>query len=146
VNTVITGNVVTIPRGWVFFDAECDFCVRGATRWGGWFERRGFRWLPLQTPGTAKRLGVAETALREEMHLLLADGQLAHGVEAWVILFRAVWWLWPLGFLLRRPGIHWLGDCTYRWVARNRNCFAGRCENRRPKPSRHRHGAFFELP
>ena len=48
-----------MPAGWIFFDAECRFCVASRRRWGRIFERRGFVWVPLQTPGTAERLGVA---------------------------------------------------------------------------------------
>ena len=139
------------PRGWVFYDGECRFCVRGATRCGDFFARRGFHWLPLQTPGTAARLGITETAFREEMKLLHADGRIVGGVDAWAVLFRSVWWLWPLGVFFGLPGARWFGGVGYRWVARNRYCLSGRCElaNRQtadqsPPPPRHR--AFFEFP
>lgn len=139
------------PRGWVFYDGECRFCVRGATRWGDLSARRGFHWLPLQTPGTTARLGMTEAALREEMKLLYADGRIVGGVDAWAVLFRSVWWLWPLGALLSLPGARWFGGVGYRWVARNRYCLSGSCElpNRQPvdQGQHHpRHSAFFEMP
>ena len=139
------------PRGWVFYDGECQFCVRGAKRWGGLFARRGFLWLPLQTSGTPVRLGMDEAALRKEMKLLRADGHIVGGVDAWVVLLRSVWWLWPFGVLLGLPGARWFGSFGYRWVARNRYCLSGSCE--RPRRQRvdqnhaHlRHSAFFEIP
>ena len=143
-NVAITKQEVS--RGWVFYDAECAFCVRGATRWGGLFERRGFRWLPLQSPGAAERLGIGGVALRDEMKLLLSDGRIVGGVDAWVVLFRTVWWLWPVGCLLTLPGLHWVGDYAYRWIALHRHRFVGRCEIQGQKPVHHRHGTFFELP
>ena len=139
------------PRGWVFYDGECQFCVRGATRWGDLFARRGFQWLPLQTPGATERLGMMEAALREEMKLLRADGRIFGGVDAWAVLFCSVWWLWPVGMLLSLPGGRWFGGISYRWVARNRYCLSGSCE----LPNHHhldqsqthpRHRAFLELP
>jgi len=133
---------VCSARGWVFYDADCAFCVRGAMRCGGFFARHGFHWLPLQTPGTTERLKVDKAALREEMKLLLADGCVVGGVDAWVILCRAVWWLWPLGFFLALPGIHWFAGCVYRWIARHRHCFGGYRKN----SIHHRHGTFFEMP
>lgn len=144
-------NQVSNPRGWVFYDGECRFCVRGATRWGGLFARRGFAWLPLQTPGTTARLGMMEAARREEMKLLYADGRIFGGVDAWALLFRSVWWLWPLGALLALPGVRWCGGVTYRWVARNRYCWGKRCELPNPNPldqghTHPRHSAFLELP
>lgn len=115
-------------RGWVFYDAECRFCVRGMRRWGGLFARRGFVWLPLQTPGTAVRLGVADSQLLGEMWLQLAGGRVASGVNAWSELMRSVWWLWPLGALLGVPGLNAVARRIYRWIARNRYCLGGSCK------------------
>jgi predicted DCC family thiol-disulfide oxidoreductase YuxK len=122
-------------RGWVFYDAECRFCVAGMKRWGGLFTRRGFQWLPLQTPGTATRLGVSEVQLLEEMWLQLADGRVTSGVNAWATLMRSVWWLWPLGVLIAAPGINAIARAVYRWIARNRYCFGGSCKIHSHKPA-----------
>jgi predicted DCC family thiol-disulfide oxidoreductase YuxK len=126
VTTEMTGK--DAARGWVFYDAECRFCVAGMQRWGGLFARRGFEWLPLQTPGTAARLAVTEAQLLEEMWLQLADGRTASGVNAWSALMRSVWWLWPLGILIGVPGLNAIARAVYRWVARNRRCFGGSCK------------------
>ena len=115
-------------RGWVFYDAECRFCVAGMKRWGGLFARRGFQWLPLQTPGTATRLGVTDERLLEEMWVQRTDGRVVSGVNAWIELMRSVWWLWPLGVLLGVPGFNAIGCVVYRWIARNRRCFGGSCK------------------
>jgi predicted DCC family thiol-disulfide oxidoreductase YuxK len=114
-------------RGWVFYDAQCRFCSAGMRRWGGVFGRRGFVWLPLQTPGTAARLGVSDDQLLEEMWLQFADGSVLKGAEAWAAMMRCVWWLWPVGALMAVPGIHTLARIVYRWVARNRHCLGGSC-------------------
>lgn len=145
-NTEITDENGKKPTGWIFYDAECGFCVHGVKRWSKIFASRGFRWLPLQTPGTAARLGVSESALRDEMKLLCVDGRVAGGVDAWALLFRSVWWLSPVGMLLKLPGAHWFGANIYRWIARNRYCFAGRCELHRHEMDHKRHAAFFEMP
>jgi len=94
VHTEITDNKE--PIGWIYFDAECRFCVAHRLRWGSIFERRGFFWLPLQTPDAAERLGITESQLRVEMWLQLADGRKFSGVNAWSVQMRRVWWLWPL--------------------------------------------------
>ena len=60
-NTETTVNNET--RGWIFFDADCQVCARSAARVSRLLERLGFRLLPLQTPGTAARLGVSTDAL-----------------------------------------------------------------------------------
>lgn len=142
-----TGNETTEPTGWIFFDAECRFCTAGRRRWGRIFERRGFVWLPMQTPGTAERLGIAPALLLAEMWVLPAGGSPLHGIGAWIRLMRHVWWLKPLAVVLDLPGIRGLAQTTYRWIARNRYCIAGRCRiPARQLRDRRRHTAFLELP
>ena len=133
-------------RGRVFYDAECRFCVAGRRRWGVLFERRGFVWLPLQTPGTAARLGITENQLRAEMWLQRADGRVTSGVGAWSELLRQVWWLWPLGMLIALPGFNALARVLYRWIARNRHCLGGHCPIHSHPSPQPRHRAFLELP
>lgn len=114
-------------RGWIFYDAECVACVASRNRTGRLFESRGFRWVPLQTPGAAERLGVNESAFDTRMHLLTGDGAVRHNADAFGVLCRSVWWLWPVGALLLVPGFRELGRLIYDWFARNRYCFGGRC-------------------
>jgi predicted DCC family thiol-disulfide oxidoreductase YuxK len=134
-NTEITDENATMLTGWIYFDAECRFCVATQRRWGRIFERRGFVWLPVQTPGTAERLGVTEGELREEMWLRLADNRKFSGASAWSMLMRFVWWMWPLGHLLGWPGFRVGARIFYRWIAKNRHCLGGTCaiHNERPK-------------
>jgi predicted DCC family thiol-disulfide oxidoreductase YuxK len=146
-NTEMADNNTTQPVGWIFFDAECRFCVAGRRRWGRIFERRGFVWLPMQTPGTAERLGVTPERLAAEMWVLPAGGPPLNGVGAWIGLMRHVWWLKPFAVVLGLPGIKRLAQAAYRWMARHRYCLAGRCRilPRRPRKL-HRHAGFLELP
>jgi predicted DCC family thiol-disulfide oxidoreductase YuxK len=146
-NTEITVTTITKPVGWVFFDAECRFCVAGRRRWGPILERRGFVWLPMQTPGAAKRLGVTPERLMAQMWVLPAGAPPLGGVDAWIGLMRYVWWLKPLAVLLNLPGIERLAQTVYCWIARHRYCIAGRCRIIPPQSrDQHRHAAFFELP
>ena len=125
--TEITDARAPQPTGWIYFDAECRFCVAHRRRWGRIFERRGFVWLPLQTAGTAGRLGVTDSQLRSEMWLQLADGRKFNGVNAWSAQMRRVWWLWPLGVMLALPGVNAGARVLYRWIAKNRHCLGGAC-------------------
>ena len=143
VNANITNNSL---RGEVFYDADCAICTRGATRWGGLFERRSFRWLPLQTPHATAHLGASEAELRKEMKLRFPDGRVVGGVDAWAVLFRSVWWLWPAGILIGLPGIKALSAAAYRWFARHRYRINSACGLRNHSPTHHRHSAFFEMP
>ncbi len=145
--TEITDTKAADPSGWIFFDAECRFCVASRRRWGRIFERRGFVWLPMQTPGTAERLGIAPELLMAEVWVMPAGAAPLAGVDAWIGLMRSVWWLKPLALVLNLPGIKRLAQAGYRWIARNRYCIAGRCRLSSLQPHKsHRHTAFLELP
>jgi len=143
VNTETTESVG--KRGSIFHDAGCPRCQAARVLAGPIFAKRGFDWVPLQTPGVAGRLGLSESALMEEMKLQLADGRVFGGIDSWIVLFRSVWWLWPFGVLLSLPGFYWLGQGTYRWLARNRYCFSGQCKVRKKDPH-HRKIPFLDLP
>jgi predicted DCC family thiol-disulfide oxidoreductase YuxK len=146
-NTEITVNTNTKPTGWIFFDAECRFCVASRRRWGRIFERRGFVWLPLQTPGAAERLGVAPELLMAEMWLLPAGAPPLSGVNAWIRLMRHVGWLKPFAGVLEVPGLERLARAVYRWIARHRHCLGGQCRKPPRQPCNpHRHCSFLELP
>ena len=120
-NTENTEATVKTRRGLVFYDAQCALCRRGVSRWGNLFHHRGFRWLPLQTPGASSRLGCSEEELRREMKVLLPDGRVLGGIDAWAQLWGSVWWLWPLAFAARLPGSHAAGSKVYAWIARHRH-------------------------
>jgi predicted DCC family thiol-disulfide oxidoreductase YuxK len=126
-HTELTDSVDIKPTGWIYFDGTCRFCTAHRQRWGKVFERRGFVWIPLQTPGTAERLGITETQLHAEMWLQLADGQKFSGINAWSVQLRRVWWLWPVGAVLALPGFNAMGRAVYRWIAKHRHCIGGAC-------------------
>ncbi len=131
-NTELTKqNDEAVIRGWIFYDAECSFCVRVRNRIGPVFEYRGFCWLPLQSTAAATMLGLGATEAHDQMRLLLADGRVSGGVAAWATLCREVWWLWPVGVAIGLPGLNSVSRGVYRWIARNRYCFAGSCEVRK---------------
>ena len=90
-------------------------------------ERRGFCLLPLQTPGTAERLGLTSDELLAEMHLLTPAGQRFGGADAIMEIARHVWWAKPLAALARLAGAMPLFRRLYTRLAVNRYCFSGAC-------------------
>ncbi len=141
----MTDNNDKQTRGWVFYDAQCAFC-RAAARWRGPFERRGYRWLPLDDPSARERTGLTEDDMRVEMKLARADGAVVGGADAVLVLMCAVWWLSPFAILLGAPGIHGITRAGYRWIARNRSCIGGACALPHRPRKIHRTISFLEWP
>lgn len=128
-NTETTVNSETL--GWVFYDADCSLCARSAARASRMLERRGFRLLPLQTPGAAERVGVTSEALLARMHLLKRDGRRFAGADAFVEIARHVKWARPVVALSEWQGVLPLLRRCYDWMAAHRYCLGRTC--RRPR-------------
>lgn len=115
----------------IYYDDECGVCRGMLRRFGRTLARRRFTFVPLQTPGAARLLGVSDEHLLDEMRVRLDDGAVFGGASAVMAIARHIWWAWPLWALSRLPGAMLLLNAGYQWIARNRHCLNGVCEVRR---------------
>ena len=87
---------------------------------------------PLQRPGTAERLGISPERLMEQVWWLDASGQVYGGAEAAnAAVSAALGSRLPL-LLYRVPGMRFVQNAIYRWVAAHRHRFPGKtpyCES-----------------
>jgi predicted DCC family thiol-disulfide oxidoreductase YuxK len=114
-------------RGWVFFDADCQFCTRIARWLSPILQRRGMALAPLQDPRVAELLALSGAELLYEMRFMRCDGNVYGGGDAIVAVAREIWWAHPLVWLSRIPGIMDLLRKAYRWIAARRSCAATTC-------------------
>ena len=107
----------------VLFDGLCPLCKVSVAllKRLDWFKAVDFKDArdPANIPSMDPPLALSR--LLEEMHLVTTDLKKSlHGFKA----FRYISWRIPLLFLLAPfmyiPGIPWLGQKIYLWVARNR--------------------------
>ena len=111
-------------RGWLFFDADCTFCLKIVRAVAPSLQKRGFALAPLQDPRVGPLLGLSQSELLLEMRLLLSNGQQIGGADAAVALAHEIWWARPLVWLSNLPGIMQLLRRAYRWIAAHRKCSA----------------------
>lgn len=109
-------------RGWLFFDAECEFCKRVARLLLPSMQRRNLAIAPLQDPRVSALLGLSREELLREVRYVRCDGVLFGGVDAFLELGREIGWLWPLVALAYLPGMRSLMEVVYRQVALQRSC------------------------
>jgi predicted DCC family thiol-disulfide oxidoreductase YuxK len=117
-------------RGWLFYDAECNFCTRIARALARPMKRRRLGVAPLQDPRVGALLGLSLEELLYAVRFLAPDGQLHSGADAFLALARQIWWARPLIWLSRIPGVNRLMHKAYSWIARHRKCNAESCELR----------------
>jgi predicted DCC family thiol-disulfide oxidoreductase YuxK len=123
-----TTKVPEAPRGWVLYDGQCSFCTGSVNRVRKILMRRGFVPEPLQSPWVNERLKLPESELLTDMRLLLKDGTLLNGADAYLYVMRRIWWTFPLGVIFALPGLKWLFARAYRKFAQNRYCIGGTCQ------------------
>jgi predicted DCC family thiol-disulfide oxidoreductase YuxK len=114
-------------RGWLFFDAECQFCVAIARALAPSLYKRNFALAPLQDPRVGPLLGLSREELLREMRLLLANNQQFGGADAAVALAKEIWWAQPLVWLAAIPGMMNVLRRAYRYIAARRKCAAAEC-------------------
>ena len=114
-------------KGWLFFDAECNFCIRLARWIAPILARRGMAVAPLQDPRVGALLGLRGSELLRELRFLWSDGTQYGGADAVVAVARNIWWGRPLGWIAKVPGAMPLLHSGYRWVAAQRSCAAAQC-------------------
>jgi predicted DCC family thiol-disulfide oxidoreductase YuxK len=122
-----------IDPGWavVLYDGQCPLCLKSVAilRRLDWLRR--LRYADARAPLPDATPALNPERLLQEMHLLTPGRRVYHGFAA----FRWMAWrlplLWAIAPLLYVPGVPWLGQRLYLWVARHRlqlvPCHGGVC-------------------
>ena len=121
-----TDNKGRHAKGWLFFDANCNFCTWLARWLAPILACRGFAVAPLQDPRVGALLGLSQQELLRELRFLLSDGTHYGGADAVVAVARQIWWGRPLVWLSTIPGMKNLLHASYRWISARRSCPAGK--------------------
>ena len=114
-------------RGWLFFDAECEFCTRTARWLTGPMDRRGLAVAPLQDPRVGALLDLSQKELLSVIRFVFEDGSQYAGADAVLAVVRELWWASPLLWVAKIPGMTFAIRAGYRWIAQHRKCSAGYC-------------------
>ena len=108
------------PKGWVLYDGRCGFCTWWIPFWEKTINRARYQIAPLQAEWVRAKLKLEEPDLSKDIRLLLNDGTLINGADAYIYGMKQVWWSRPLGHLLGLPILRQLLRIFYRLFNRNR--------------------------
>jgi predicted DCC family thiol-disulfide oxidoreductase YuxK len=114
-------------RGWLFFDADCNFCTEIARRLAAPLKRRGLDLAPLQDPRVGRLLGLSQEELLRAIRFVTSDGGSYTGASAVLAVAQELWWAQPIVWLAKLPGMMHIMRATYRWIGRHRKCRNERC-------------------
>lgn len=106
------------------FDGDCAFCTTSAQ-----FAERRMKRHPTIVAwqfSDLDDLGLTQAQCEEALQWVGADGSIESGhLAVSRLLMHAGRLWWPLGAVLRVPGISWLAGVVYRTIARNRHRMPG---------------------
>ncbi|MDT5361339.1 MAG: hypothetical protein QOC69_3101 [Mycobacterium sp.] len=111
--------------GVLYFDGVCGMCTRARNLLVRLDRTGDLDTRPFQQEGTAQLLGVPASKMVESSWWLDSSGAVYAGAEAInAALSAALGTRLPLR-IYRLPGIRWLQEAVYRWVATHRYRFRG---------------------
>jgi predicted DCC family thiol-disulfide oxidoreductase YuxK len=111
--------------GTLFFDGACGMCTRSEELLLRLNRTGELQTEPLQSPGAAERLGIPPSRLLESVRWLDPSGAVYSGAEAAnAALSTAIGTKVPL-LVYRIPGVRFIQEAIYRWVAAHRYRFPG---------------------
>jgi predicted DCC family thiol-disulfide oxidoreductase YuxK len=112
-------------NGILFFDGACGMCTRSRNFLVRLDRTGNLKTEPFQRAGTAERLGISADRLVESAWWLDASGEVYGGAKAAnAALSAALGTRLPL-IIYRIPGIRFLQEAVYRWIADHRYRFPG---------------------
>jgi predicted DCC family thiol-disulfide oxidoreductase YuxK len=106
----------------VLYDADCGVCRLTALALLRLDWRRRLDLVPLQS--FVAEPGPSRAALLQALHVRDGSGRWARGGAASVRIAAAVPLLWPLSVLGHVPGMGWLAERAYRFVAGHRKAIS----------------------
>ena len=101
------------------FDGECGFCTRFAQRMQRW-SRSPLTLMPFgELPPDRWLTTLTDAQIRASSHFITPEGREYHGGESVTRALRLVRGGW-LASVLDLPGLSWVREIAYAWVAGNR--------------------------
>lgn len=103
------------------FDGDCGFCTTATHFLRRFIDRRKrFAVVPLQFTSLPE-LGLTREQALASLQFVDEQRRASSGAAAVSQVLRRSGWGWrPVGWLLAAPGISWLAELLYRWVAAHR--------------------------
>jgi predicted DCC family thiol-disulfide oxidoreductase YuxK len=112
-------------KGILFFDGACGMCTRSRDLLVKLNRTGDVQTEPLQKPGTADRLGIAQDRLMQSIWWLGSSGEVYSGAEAANAAVSSALGISVPLLVYRVPGMRWVQNAVYRWVADHRYKFPG---------------------
>lgn len=105
-----------------FYDGECPLCNRTRIILSHFDSRKRIEFLTVQENADKESIlkDIPKEKLLDNIHAVSANGKIYSGVDVYIKIFNTIWYLKPLSWFMRLPGIYQMSRVIYRTVALNR--------------------------
>jgi len=115
-------------HGYVLYDGMCGFCSWWVPKLEQPLAQASFGIAPLQAPWVRDSIPLSEAEITRDLRILLRDGTLLSGADAYLYAMQRMRWMRPLGMLLSIPGFRWMTWQVYKMFNRNRFVISRMCK------------------
>jgi uncharacterized protein YqjF (DUF2071 family)/predicted DCC family thiol-disulfide oxidoreductase YuxK len=115
-------------RGYLLYDGRCGWCSWWVSKLAASLEKVGIARAPLQSSWVAEALPIPPDQVAGDIRLILAEGTLLSGADAYLYALKQLPLTRPLGVLLGLPLLRWATWKLYRVVNRNRFMLSRMCD------------------
>lgn len=126
------------PVGWILYDDSCGFCRSWVPFWERTLQKRGFEIAPLQADWAKEKMQLSESALLQDLRLLLADGEIIQGADTYRYAMKRIWWAYPAYLFSIVPPGRTISNWSYRNLPRTAIKFRGHARFRERPPGEFR--------
>lgn len=114
-------------RNVLLYDGHCRFCQAGARRIVALARPGHIDMVNFQEAGALDRFpGLSHDMCMQQMYLITPNGRAIGGFEAAVVAVATRRWIGWIAYLYYTPGLRWLFDRLYVFIARNRYRIIGK--------------------
>jgi len=111
----------------LLYDGLCRFCEAGATRLVSLAKRDAIAKVNFQEPGVLGQFpGISHEMCKKQMYLISPTGNVIGGFEAAVQAIATRPLIRWIAYVYYVPGLRWLLDALYAFIARNRYRIMGK--------------------
>lgn len=126
---IVKAEPRTTPPGRyvLLYDGLCKFCIAGARKLAALARPGILDLVSFQEPGALDRFpGIPLEACLRQMYLVTPDGRVYGGFEAAVCAVATRRGIGLLAYAYYLPGLRWLLDTWYAWIAARRYRIMGK--------------------
>lgn len=115
-------------KGYVLYDGTCGFCSWWVPRLENTLKDAGLAIAPLQSEWVQATIPLSFDMLTNDIRLLVHDGTLISGADAYIYAMKHVRALRLLGAVLGLPGLRWITSAIYALFNKNRFVISKLCK------------------